>query len=243
LSGTHFGYETVDEGDKARRVRGVFDSVAGKYDLMNDLMSLGLHRVWKAYTIAVANPKVGDRVLDVAGGTGDLARALARKVGPSGMVVLSDINASMVREGRSRLIDEGQLLPTLLCDAERIPFANGMFDLVTVAFGLRNMTHKDAALREMRRVLRPGGRLLVLEFSKVAEPLRKPYDWYSFQVLPRLGQWVAGDGASYRYLAESIRVHPDQAELKAMMRSAGFGHVDVHNLAAGVVALHVGVAC
>jgi demethylmenaquinone methyltransferase/2-methoxy-6-polyprenyl-1,4-benzoquinol methylase len=243
LSGTHFGFETVDEGDKARRVRGVFDSVAGKYDLMNDLMSLGLHRVWKAYTIAVANPKLGDRVLDVAGGTGDLARALARKVGPSGMVVLSDINASMVREGRSRLIDEGQLLPTLLCDAERIPFANGMFDLVTVAFGLRNMTHKDAALREMRRVLRPGGRLLVLEFSKVAEPLRKPYDWYSFQVLPRLGQWVAGDGASYRYLAESIRVHPDQAELKAMMHSAGFGHVDVHNLAAGVVALHVGVAC
>jgi demethylmenaquinone methyltransferase/2-methoxy-6-polyprenyl-1,4-benzoquinol methylase len=243
LSGTHFGFETVDEGDKARRVRGVFDSVAGKYDLMNDLMSLGLHRVWKAYTIAVASAKVGDRVLDVAGGTGDLARALARKVGPSGMVVLSDINASMVREGRSRLIDGGQLLPTLLCDAEHIPFANGTFDLVTVAFGLRNMTHKDAALREMRRVLRPGGRLLVLEFSKVAEPLRKPYDWYSFQVLPRLGQWVAGDGASYRYLAESIRVHPDQAELKAMMRSAGFGHVDVHNLAAGVVALHVGVAC
>jgi demethylmenaquinone methyltransferase/2-methoxy-6-polyprenyl-1,4-benzoquinol methylase len=243
MPGTHFGFETVDEGDKARRVRGVFDSVAGKYDLMNDLMSLGLHRVWKAYTIAVANPRVGDRVLDVAGGTGDLARALARKVGPSGMVVLSDINASMVREGRSRLIDEGQLLPTLLCDAEHIPFANGTFDLVTVAFGLRNMTHKDSALREMRRVLRAGGRLLVLEFSKVAEPLRKPYDWYSFQVLPRLGQWVAGDGASYRYLAESIRVHPDQAELKAMMRSAGFGHVDVHNLAAGVVALHVGVAC
>jgi demethylmenaquinone methyltransferase/2-methoxy-6-polyprenyl-1,4-benzoquinol methylase len=243
MAGTHFGFETVDEGDKARRVRGVFDSVAGKYDLMNDLMSLGLHRVWKAYTIAVANPRVGDRVLDVAGGTGDLARALARKVGPSGMVVLSDINASMVREGRSRLIDEGQLLPTLLCDAEHIPFANGTFDLVTVAFGLRNMTHKDSALREMRRVLRAGGRLLVLEFSKVAEPLRKPYDWYSFQVLPRLGQWVAGDAASYRYLAESIRVHPDQAELKAMMRSAGFGHVDVHNLAAGVVALHVGVAC
>ena len=243
MPGTHFGYETVDEGDKARRVRGVFDSVAGKYDLMNDLMSLGLHRVWKAYTIAVAAPKVGDRVLDVAGGTGDLARALARKVGASGMVVLSDINASMVTEGRARLIDEGQLLPTLLCDAERIPFANGTFDLVTVAFGLRNMTHKDRALAEMRRVLRPGGRLLVLEFSKVAEPLRKPYDWYSFQVLPRLGQWVAKDGESYRYLAESIRMHPGQAELKAMMQSAGFGHVDVHNMAAGVVALHVGIAC
>jgi len=243
MPGTHFGYETVDEGDKARRVRGVFDSVAGKYDLMNDLMSLGLHRVWKAYTIAVAAPKLGDRVLDVAGGTGDLARALARKVGASGMVVLSDINASMVTEGRARLIDEGQLLPTLLCDAERIPFANGTFDLVTVAFGLRNMTHKDRALAEMRRVLRPGGRLLVLEFSKVAEPLRKPYDWYSFQVLPRLGQWVAKDGESYRYLAESIRMHPGQAELKAMMQSAGFGHVDVHNMAAGVVALHVGVAC
>ena len=243
MPGTHFGYETVDEGDKARRVRGVFDSVAGKYDLMNDLMSLGLHRVWKAYTIAVAAPKLGDRVLDVAGGTGDLARALARKVGASGMVVLSDINASMVTEGRARLIDEGQLLPTLLCDAERIPFANGTFDLVTVAFGLRNMTHKDRALAEMRRVLRPGGRLLVLEFSKVAEPLRKPYDWYSFQVLPRLGQWVAKDGESYRYLAESIRMHPGQAELKAMMQSAGFGHVDVHNMAAGVVALHVGIAC
>jgi demethylmenaquinone methyltransferase/2-methoxy-6-polyprenyl-1,4-benzoquinol methylase len=159
------------------------------------------------------------------------------------MVVLSDINAAMVREGRARLIDEGQLLPTLLCDAEHIPFADGTFDLVTVAFGLRNMTHKDLALREMRRVLRPGGRLLVLEFSQVAEPLRKPYDWYSFQVLPRLGQWVAGDGASYRYLAESIRMHPGQAELKALMKAAGFGHVDVHNLAAGVVALHVGVAC
>ncbi|MFO1217492.1 MAG: bifunctional demethylmenaquinone methyltransferase/2-methoxy-6-polyprenyl-1,4-benzoquinol methylase UbiE [Burkholderiaceae bacterium] len=243
MAGTHFGFETVDERDKARRVRGVFDSVANKYDLMNDLMSLGLHRLWKAYAIAVAAPKTGDRVLDVAGGTGDLARAMARKVGPTGMVVLSDINASMVREGRERLIDEGLLLPTLLCDAEKLPFASGAFDIVTVAFGLRNMTRKDRALSEMRRVLRPGGRLLVLEFSKIAEPLRKPYDWYSFQVLPRLGQWVARDGASYRYLAESIRMHPDQAALKALMRDAGFGHVDVHNLAAGVVALHVGIAC
>ncbi len=179
----------------------------------------------------------------MAGGTGDLARALAREVGPRGMVVHTDINQAMLRAGRERLLDEGLVLPTVLCDAERLPFQSGRFDLVTVAFGLRNMTHKDLALREMNRVLRPGGRLLVLEFSKVAEPLRRPYDWYSFQVLPRLGQWVAGDGASYRYLAESIRVHPDQAELKAMMKDAGFGHVDVHNLSAGVVALHVGVRC
>lgn len=243
MPGTHFGFQTVDEREKAQRVRGVFDSVAGKYDLMNDLMSLGLHRVWKAYTVAVAAARPGDRVLDVAGGTGDLARALARQVGPSGMVVHTDINEAMLRAGRERLTDEGLMLPTLICDAEGLPFASGLFDLVTVAFGLRNMTHKDRALKEMRRVLRSGGRLLVLEFSRVAEPLRKPYDWYSFQVLPRLGQWAAGDGESYRYLAESIRMHPDQAELKALMKDAGFGHVDVHNLAAGVVALHVGVAC
>jgi demethylmenaquinone methyltransferase/2-methoxy-6-polyprenyl-1,4-benzoquinol methylase len=243
MTGTHFGFQTVDEREKSQRVRGVFDSVAGKYDLMNDLMSLGLHRAWKAYAVAVAAPKAGEQVLDVAGGTGDLARALAREVGPRGMVVHTDINRAMLRAGRERLLDEGLVLPTVLCDAERLPFQSGRFDLVTVAFGLRNMTHKDLALREMNRVLRPGGRLLVLEFSKVAEPLRRPYDWYSFQVLPRLGQWVAGDGASYRYLAESIRVHPDQAELKTMMKDAGFGHVDVHNLSAGVVALHVGVRC
>jgi len=243
MTGTHFGFQTVDEREKSQRVRGVFDSVAGKYDLMNDLMSLGLHRAWKAYAVAVAAPKAGEQVLDVAGGTGDLARALAREVGPRGMVVHTDINQAMLRAGRERLLDEGLVLPTVLCDAERLPFQSGRFDLVTVAFGLRNMTHKDLALSEMNRVLRPGGRLLVLEFSKVAEPLRKPYDWYSFQVLPRLGQWVAGDSESYRYLAESIRVHPDQTELKAMMKAAGFGHVDVHNLAAGVVALHVGVRC
>lgn len=240
MAGTHFGFDAVDERDKARRVRGVFDSVAGKYDLMNDLMSLGLHRVWKAYTIAVAAPRPGDRVLDVAGGTGDLARALARKVGPRGTVVHTDINQAMLVAGRQRLLDEGLVLPTALADAEKLPFTGSSFDLVTVAFGLRNMTRKDAALREMHRVLRPGGRLLVLEFSRVAEPLRKPYDWYSFQVLPRLGRWVANDEASYRYLAESIRMHPDQDELKAMMKAAGFGHVDVHNLSAGVVALHVG---
>jgi demethylmenaquinone methyltransferase/2-methoxy-6-polyprenyl-1,4-benzoquinol methylase len=243
VSDTHFGYQTVDETQKAVRVRGVFDSVASRYDVMNDLMSLGLHRAWKAYTLAVAGAREGDRVLDIAGGTGDLARALARRVGPRGCVVHTDINESMLRTGRDRLLDEGLVLPTALCDAEALPFAERSFDLVTVAFGLRNMTHKDRALAEMRRVLRDGGRLLVLEFSQVAQPLRKAYDWYSFNVLPRLGQWVAGDAQSYRYLAESIRMHPPQAELKAMMKAAGFGHVDVHNLSAGVVALHVGVRC
>jgi demethylmenaquinone methyltransferase / 2-methoxy-6-polyprenyl-1,4-benzoquinol methylase len=243
MTQTHFGFKTVDEREKSRHVRGVFDSVADKYDLMNDLMSLGLHRVWKAYTLAVAAPRLGDRVLDVAGGTGDLARAFARKVGATGLVVHTDINQAMLRAGRERLLDEGLILPTVLCDGEALPFRSESFDLVTIGFGLRNMTHKDRALSEFSRVLRKGGRLLVLEFSKVAEPLKKPYEWYSFQVLPRLGQWVAGDGESYRYLAESIRMHPDQAELKSMMRSAGFGHVDAHSLAAGVVALHVGIRC
>ncbi|MBB3195021.1 bifunctional demethylmenaquinone methyltransferase/2-methoxy-6-polyprenyl-1,4-benzoquinol methylase UbiE [Roseateles terrae] len=243
MSSTHFGFETVDETQKARRVRGVFDSVASRYDIMNDLMSMGLHRAWKAYTVAVANLKAGDKVLDIAGGTGDLARAFARKVGERGMVVHTDINEAMLRTGRERLLDEGMVLPTNLCDAEALPYKDNSFDLVSVAFGLRNMTHKDKALAEMCRVLRPGGRLLVLEFSRVAEPLRKPYDWYSFKVLPRLGQMIAGDADSYRYLAESIRMHPAQAELKAMMKTAGFGHVDVHNLTGGVVALHVGIKC
>jgi demethylmenaquinone methyltransferase/2-methoxy-6-polyprenyl-1,4-benzoquinol methylase len=206
-------------------------------------MSMGLHRAWKAYTVAVANLKAGDKVLDIAGGTGDLARAFARKVGERGMVVHTDINEAMLRTGRERLLDEGMVLPTNLCDAEALPYKDNSFDLVSVAFGLRNMTHKDKALAEMCRVLRPGGRLLVLEFSRVAEPLRKPYDWYSFKVLPRLGQMIAGDADSYRYLAESIRMHPAQAELKAMMKTAGFGHVDVHNLTGGVVALHVGIKC
>jgi demethylmenaquinone methyltransferase/2-methoxy-6-polyprenyl-1,4-benzoquinol methylase len=240
---THFGYQTVDEADKARRVRGVFDSVATRYDVMNDLMSAGLHRAWKAYTVSVANLREGDRVLDIAGGTGDLARAFARKVGDGGMVVHTDINQSMLGVGRDRLLDEGLALPTAICDAESLPFPDETFDLVSVAFGLRNMTHKDRALAQMCRVLRPGGRLLVLEFSRVAEPLRKPYDWYSMNVLPLLGRLVAGDAHSYRYLAESIRMHPDQATLKAMMKQAGFGHVDVHNLTAGVVALHVGIRC
>ena len=243
MATTHFGYQSVDEQDKARRVRGVFDSVAGKYDLMNDLMSGGLHRAWKAYTVMVANLREGDRVLDIAGGTGDLALAFAKKVGASGQVVHTDINEAMLRTGRDRLLDAGVILPTVVCDAEKLPFPDGHFDVVSVAFGLRNMTHKDAALREMARVLKPGGKLLVLEFSQVAGPLRKAYDLYSFKVLPRLGSLVAGDAESYRYLAESIRMHPNQQELKALMKSNGFGHVDFHNMTAGVVALHVGLKC
>jgi demethylmenaquinone methyltransferase / 2-methoxy-6-polyprenyl-1,4-benzoquinol methylase len=243
VSSTHFGFESVDEREKARRVRGVFDSVAPRYDLMNDLMSMGLHRAWKAYTVLVANVRPGDQVLDIAGGTGDLALAFAKKVGPTGRVVHTDINEAMLRAGRDRLLDAGVALPTLVCDAEKLPFADASFDLLSVAFGLRNMTHKDAALAEMNRVLRPGGKLLVLEFSKVAKPLEKAYDWYSFKVLPRLGSLVAGDSASYRYLAESIRVHPGQEELKALMKKGGFGHVDYHNLTGGVVALHVGIKC
>jgi len=243
MSETHFGFQTVEERDKVRHVRGVFDSVASRYDVMNDLMSLGLHRAWKAYTVAVAALRDGDRVLDIAGGTGDLARAFAKRVGSRGMVVLTDINEAMLSRGRDRLLDVGVVLPTALCDAEALPFAPDSFDLVSVAFGLRNMTHKERALAEMQRVLRPGGRLLVLEFSQVAAPLRKAYDWYSFKVLPRIGKLVAGDADSYRYLAESIRMHPDQQTLKALMKAAGFGHVDVHNLSAGVVALHVGIKC
>ena len=243
MATTHFGYQSVNEEDKARRVRGVFDSVASRYDLMNDLMSAGLHRAWKAYTVMVANVQPGQRVLDIAGGTGDLALAFAKKVGPTGQVVHTDINEAMLRTGRDRLLDAGVILPTAVCDAEKLPFPDSHFDLVSVAFGLRNMTHKDAALREMARVLKPGGKLLVLEFSQVAKPLRKAYDVYSFSVLPRLGRLVAGDADSYRYLAESIRMHPNQQELKALMKSNGFGHVDFHNMAGGVVALHVGIKC
>ena len=238
---THFGYEQVPEGEKARKVADVFESVAPQYDLMNDLMSLGLHRAWKAFAVAVSGVRAGDRVLDVAGGSGDLARAFARRVGPTGEVWLTDVNGAMLAVGRDRLLDSGLAAPILQCDAERLPLRSGMFDCVSVAFGLRNMTHKEAALAEMRRVLKPGGRLLVLEFSKVWKPLEKAYDWYSFNVLPWLGRRVAKDEASYRYLAESIRMHPDQEALRKMMEQAGLEDVEYFNLAAGVVALHRGV--
>ena len=243
MTSTHFGFQSVDESEKARHVRGVFDSVASKYDLMNDLMSAGLHRAWKAYTVLVADIREGHQVLDIAGGTGDLSMAFAKKVGKTGRVVHTDINEAMLRTGRDRLINKGIVLPTMVCDAEKLPFEDASFDRVSVAFGLRNMTHKDVALAEMCRVLKPGGKLLVLEFSKVAQPLEKAYDWYSFKVLPRLGKLVAGDDASYRYLAESIRMHPSQQELKTLMQGAGFGHVDYHNLTGGMVALHVGIKC
>src|SRR5512141_428696 len=220
-STTHFGFRSVEESEKAQRVAGVFDSVASKYDVMNDVMSVGLHRVWKAFTVRQANVRPGMKVLDIAGGTGDLAKAFAQRAGATGEVWLTDINGSMLAVGRDRLFDSGLSLPLAQCDAERLPFPSGHFDLVSVAFGLRNMTHKDIALAEMHRVLRPGGRLLVLEFSKVAAPLEKAYDWYSFNVMPRIGKWVANDEASYRYLAESIRKHPDQQTLKAMMKAAG----------------------
>jgi demethylmenaquinone methyltransferase/2-methoxy-6-polyprenyl-1,4-benzoquinol methylase len=243
MSSTHFGFQSVDETDKARHVKDVFDSVAPKYDLMNDLMSMGLHRAWKRYTTLVANVREGQHVLDIAAGTGDLTRAFARKAGKTGLVVHTDINEAMLRTGRDRLLDEGIVVPSMVCDAEALPFASESFDLVSVAFGLRNMTHKDKALAEMCRVLKPRGKLLVLEFSKVAKPLEKAYDWYSFKVLPQIGKAIAGDDASYRYLAESIRMHPDQQTLKSLMQAQGFGHVDYHNMTGGMVALHVGIKC
>ncbi len=239
-SKTHFGFEQVDESVKAKRVAGVFSSVATRYDVMNDLMSLGLHRLWKIFTIETSAVKAGDRVLDVASGTGDLARAFAKRVGPQGEVWITDINRSMLEVGRDRLADSGLLLPLAQCDAERLPFPANHFDCVSVAFGLRNMTHKERALAEMHRVLRPGGRLLVLEFSKVWQPLAPLYDFYSFKVLPWLGRRVADDADSYRYLAESIRVHPDQNTLKQMMELAGLERVEFFNLSAGIVALHRG---
>jgi demethylmenaquinone methyltransferase/2-methoxy-6-polyprenyl-1,4-benzoquinol methylase len=237
---THFGFQRVPEGEKAARVGQVFDRVAGRYDLMNDLMSLGLHRVWKAFAVDVARPRPGERVLDVASGSGDLALALERRVRPGGEVWITDINRAMLGRGRDRLADAGSLAPAVQCDAERLPFPPASFDCVTVGFGLRNMTHKEAALAEMARVLKPGGRLVVLEFSRVRAPLARAYDFYSFRVLPWLGGKVAGDADAYRYLAESIRMHPDQAALQAMMEQAGFSGVQVHNLAAGVVAVHRG---
>jgi demethylmenaquinone methyltransferase/2-methoxy-6-polyprenyl-1,4-benzoquinol methylase len=237
---THFGYEQVPEEEKARRVRGVFDSVAGKYDLMNDLMSVGLHRWWKRFAVSATAVRSGMRVLDLAGGTGDLSRLFGERVGPTGTVVLTDINGAMLGAGRDKLLDAGVAMPAVQCDAERLPFADRAFDCVSIAFGLRNVTHKERALAEMRRVLKPGGVGAVLEFSRVWAPLAPAYDWYSFNVLPRLGRMVAGDADSYRYLAESIRMHPDQDALKAMMEQAGFARVEVNNLMAGVVALHLG---
>ena len=238
---THFGFQSVSPDEKTRRVRGVFDSVADRYDIMNDLMSGGLHRLWKRYSVQLVALRPGQRVLDLAGGTGDVARLFADKVGPSGAVVHTDINHAMLSAGRDKLLDRGLTLPTVQCNAEALPFPSRTFDVVSIAFGLRNVTRKEAALAEMRRVLRPGGRLVVLEFSKVWKPLEPAYDLYSFKVLPWLGDKVAGDAAAYRYLAESIRQHPDQAALAAMMREAGLSQVEVFNLAAGVVAIHRGI--
>lgn len=237
---THFGFEQVAEAEKSGRVAAVFDSVATRYDLMNDLMSGGLHRLWKAFTIGRSGVRRGSRVLDVAGGTGDLSLAFADRVGAEGEVWLTDINSAMLTHGRDRLVNKGLLLPVARCDAEKLPFPDDYFDCVTVAFGLRNMTHKELALAEMQRVLRPGGRLLVLEFSRVWKPLAPLYDFYSFKIIPRVGEIVTHDEASYRYLAESIRVHPDQETLKRMMEEAGFDRVEYFNLTLGVVALHCG---
>ena len=237
---THFGYQSVSETEKTARVAGVFSSVAGKYDLMNDLMSAGLHRAWKAFAVAQSGVGQGSRVLDVAGGTGDMAKAFAQRVGPDGEVWLTDINRPMLQAGRDRLLDQGLLMPVTQCDAEYLPFPSDYFHCVCVAFGLRNMTRKELALAEMRRVTKPGGRVLVLEFSKIWAPLAPAYDWYAFNILPWLGQKVAGDAASYRYLAESIRVHPDQKGLQSLLEQAGLEDVEYFNLAAGAVVLHQG---
>ena len=237
---THFGFDEVSPTEKTRRVRGVFDSVAGRYDMMNDVMSAGLHRLWKRFAINVSGARTGQRVLDLAGGTGDLAKLFAARVGPTGIVVHTDINGAMLVAGRDKLLDAGLVMPTIQCNAETLPFAARSFDVVSIAFGLRNVTRKDLALAEMRRVLAPGGVAVVLEFSRVTASLAPAYDWYSFNVLPKLGKLIARDEASYRYLAESIRVHPDQATLKNMMQDAGFDNVEFHNLTAGVVAVHVG---
>jgi demethylmenaquinone methyltransferase/2-methoxy-6-polyprenyl-1,4-benzoquinol methylase len=237
---THFGYEHVSEDEKARRVGEVFKSVAPSYDVMNDLMSLGLHRVWKRFALELSGVRPGSRVLDVASGSGDLARAFAKRAGPQGEVWMTDINAAMLSVGRDKMIDAGIFPPLALCDAEKLPFRDDTFDCVSVAFGLRNMTHKDRALAEMTRVARPGGRVIVLEFSRPWKPLEKAYDVYSFSILPALGKYVAKDEAAYRYLAESIRMHPDQETLKSMMEAAGLARVEYFNLTAGVVALHRG---
>ncbi|TFW70661.1 bifunctional demethylmenaquinone methyltransferase/2-methoxy-6-polyprenyl-1,4-benzoquinol methylase UbiE [Methylotenera oryzisoli] len=237
---THFGFKTVAETEKAKKVAEVFHSVANKYDLMNDVMSAGLHRTWKRFAVSISGVNPGDKVLDIAGGSGDLSKLFAKKVGPEGQVILTDINASMLGVGRDRMLDAGLNVPAMQCDAEKLPFPDQYFDCVIVAFGLRNMTHKDKALAEMQRVLKVGGRLLVLEFSKVWQPLSKAYDVYSFKLLPLMGKLLAKDADSYQYLAESIRMHPDQETLKQMMIDAGLSKVDYYNLAAGVVALHKG---
>jgi demethylmenaquinone methyltransferase/2-methoxy-6-polyprenyl-1,4-benzoquinol methylase len=239
---THFGYESVPLSDKAGRVKGVFDSVASRYDIMNDVMSGGLHRLWKSFTVEQAAVRSGHRILDLAGGTGDLAKAFAQRVGDRGHVVLADINANMLREGRNRLIDAGAAgnFSIAQVDAEALPFASGSFDCITIAFGLRNVTDKDTALRSMLRVLKPGGKALILEFSKPADAIKPAYDLYSFNVIPLLGKLIANDESSYQYLAESIRMHPDQDELLAMMEQAGFERCRYHNLAGGIVALHIG---
>jgi demethylmenaquinone methyltransferase/2-methoxy-6-polyprenyl-1,4-benzoquinol methylase len=240
MAETHFGFETVPEEEKAKRVAGVFDSVADKYDVMNDLMSVGMHRVWKRFAVNISGVRTGQQVLDVAGGSADLSQLFLKKVGTSGQVVLTDINNAMLRVGRNRLLDKGYSVPAMQCDAEHLPFSDDHFDCVCIAFGLRNITHKDVALREMRRVLKPGGRLIVLEFSRIAKPLEKIYDAYSFKLLPKIGRIVANDADSYRYLAESIRMHPGQEELKEMMVQAGLEKVEYFNMTGGVVAVHRG---
>lgn len=240
MTDTHFGFETVTEEEKSRRVAGVFTSVSSKYDVMNDLMSIGLHRVWKRFAVVLSGVREGQRVLDVAGGSADMSRLFLKKVGGSGQVVLTDINNAMLRVGRDRLLDEGYATPVTQCDAERMPFPDNYFDCVSIAFGLRNVTHKDIALHEMQRVLKPGGCLVVLEFSRIAKPLKKIYDVYSLKLLPRIGQFVANDADSYRYLAESIRMHPGQDELKSMMEDAGLENVEYFNMTSGVVAVHRG---
>ena len=239
---THFGYQSVPAEDKADLVREVFDSVASRYDLMNDLMSAGLHRLWKRFTIDQAALKAGDVVLDLAGGTGDLARAFARKVGKEGHVVLADINAAMLRQGRTRLVDAGVAgnFSIVQVDAEQLPFGDQAFDCISIAFGLRNVTDKDAALRSMFRTIKPGGKVMILEFSEPSKAIKPAYDLYSFKVLPVLGKLIAKDADSYQYLAESIRMHLDQETLKGMMQAAGFERCRYHNLAAGIVALHIG---
>ena len=239
---THFGFQDVPIGKKAHKVRAVFDSVAGDYDLMNDAMSLGIHRLWKRSVVDMANIQPGQQVLDLAGGTGDLTRLIAPRAGTDGRVVLSDINNAMISTGRARLLDRGIAggVDYIQANAEQLPFSDNSFDRIFIAFGLRNVTHKQVALESMYRVLKPGGRLLILEFSKPVAALKPAYDFYSFKVLPGLGRLLAGDADSYRYLAESIRMHPDQEKLEGMLQAAGFEDCDYHNLTGGIVAIHRG---